>query len=196
MTNLSAMDRLASPVLRAHNMPREWRTKRVWNGRLWLSLRVAPNVTQEVFDEAAWSSHCLTRALPRSRQLEHSNDSAIRQVKWTSTCSRPSGFVHYHFLRAILGRRISRDVSYRAERDLMLESSEGDRRPIWLNCVFECHRRYVMCAVDHPFASTPCNIKELISLACSGVELIKIGTEGRRQFGIPPGRLRQAEAYS
>ena len=141
---------------------------------------MASSVTQEVFYEAAWPSHSLTRALPSSRQLEHSNDSAIGKIKWTSTCSRPSRFVHYDFLWAILGRRISRDVSYRAERDLMLEGSESYRRPIWLNCVFECHRRYVMHAVDGPFASTLCNIKELISLARSGVKLIKIRPEGRR----------------
>ena len=78
----------------------------------------------------------------------------------------------------------------------MLETSEGHRRPIWLNCVFECHRRYVMYAVDCPFASTLCNIKELISLARAGVKLVKIGREGRRQFGIPPTRFRQGEAYS
>lgn len=78
----------------------------------------------------------------------------------------------------------------------MLESGEGDRRPIWLNCVFEGHRRYVMCAVDRSFASTPRNIKELVSLARCGVKLIKIRTEGRRQFAIPPTRLRQGEAYS
>ena len=166
------------------------------NARLWLSLRGASSVTQEVFYEAAWPSHSLTRASTRSRQLEHSNDAAIRQVKWTSTSSRPSRFVDYDFLRAILGRRIPRDVSDRAERDLMLESSEGDWRPIWLNCVFEGHRGYVMCAVDHPFASTPCNIKELISLARSGLKLIKIRTGGRRQFAIPATRLRQGEAYS
>ena len=166
------------------------------NRRLWLSLRVASRVTQEVFKEAAWPSHSLTGALPSSRQLEHSNDSAIRKVKWTSTCSWPSGFVDYDFLRAILRRRISRDVSNRAKRDLMLKSGEGDRRPIWLNCVFEGHRRYVMCAVDRSFASTPCNIKELISFARSGVKLVKIGPEGRRRFALPPTRLRQGEAYS
>lgn len=163
---------------------------------LWLRPRVVSSVTQEVFYEAAWPSHSLTGALPSSRQLEHSNDSAIRKVKWTSTCSWPSGSVDYDFLRAILERRISRDVSNRAKRDLMLESGEGDRRPIWLNCVFEGHRRYVMYAVDHPFAATPCNIKELVSLARCGVKLIKIRTEGRRQFAIPPTRLRQGEAYS
>jgi hypothetical protein len=190
--------RRPSPVARAHDMPRKWRTKgvRKRNGRLWLSLRVASSVTQEVFYEAAWPSHSLTGALPSSRQLEHSNDSAIRKVKWTSTCSWPSRFVDYDFLRAILGRRISRDVSDRANRDLMLEGSESDRRPIWLNCVFECHRRNVLCAVDHPFASTPCNIKELISLARCGVKLIKLGTEDRWQFAVPPTRFRQGEAYS
>ena len=165
-------------------------------GRLWLSLRVASSVTQEVCYEAAWPSHSLTRASTRSRQLEHSNDSAIRQEKWTSTCSRPSGFVDYDFLWAILGCRISRDASDRAERDLMLESSEGDRRPIWLNGVFECHRGYVMCAVDRSFASTPCNIKELISLACFAVKLIEIRPGARWQSGIPLTRLRQGEAYS
>ena len=166
------------------------------NGRLWLRLCVASGVTQEVSYEAAWPSHSLTRASTRSRQLEHSNDAAIRQVKWTSTRSRPSRFVDYDFLRAIPGRRIPRDVSDRAERDLMLESGEGDWRPIWLNCVFEGHRGYVMCAVDHPFASAQRNIKELISLARSGVKLIKIRPETRRQFDIPPTRLRQGEAYS